>query len=264
MGIYPPYQKPPRWNCDLGTIAYNCARMGLPGLGEGLALAMPMWERAGNKVYDYSGNQNHGVITTPNWQKNGLYFNGSNGIDIPDSSSLDINSNKITMFAICESTDYQNDKIIIEKGGWDTGTYQIVSGGDFWKFNIQTDPAEAHAPAMTYNRKYVIVGLYDSTHLYIYENGVDVTTSDEPTTANIGENSGDLTIGYRLGGSNYFTGWIYAACLWDTALTHSQIVTLSANPYGMFEPIRRVLWKVPAAGGLSIPVAMHHYRQQRL
>ena len=67
-GLWLSDQKPRVHRCDPGTIASNCARMGLPMP----VLAMPMWENAGNIVYDYSGQGNHGTLSA------GVLWSGGN------------------------------------------------------------------------------------------------------------------------------------------------------------------------------------------
>ena len=61
----------------------------------------------------------------------------------------------------------------------------------------------------------------------------------------------------------YFNGATKLAIVWNRQLRSTEIASLSANPWQLFLPQRRRLSATAAAGGLSIPVAVHQYRRQR-
>lgn len=88
-------QLKPRWVAPVGimesVVAFNCRKYGMPRP----ILAMPMWERAGNRVIDLSGHGNHGGLTgTPKWVADGLDLNGSTDyVNIGADSSLDTGNN---------------------------------------------------------------------------------------------------------------------------------------------------------------------------
>jgi hypothetical protein len=65
-----------------------------------------------------------------------------------------------------------------------------------------------------------MVGVYDGTTLYLYRNGVVVGSA--ASTGNITNTTATLQIGRR--DTNYFTGRIPVAKIYNTALTANQVV----------------------------------------
>ena len=63
--------------------------------------------------------------------------------------------------------------------------------------------------------------------------------------------------------TRYMDGTLIHAFFYRVALAAGLALWLATEPYAMLRPIVRRRYFVPAAAGLSIPVAMHHYTMMR-
>ena len=246
-------------------------------LAKGLVGCWMMNEGGGSVIHDSSGNGNDGVVTTasvlPSWWRGELYFKGDSEkgyIALPDLSGyfntegtiiielkndahtypvwepaetgmgcLGINTGSNDHYAYTDGNIYlsclRNDRLnlgnvgISDRTQWHTFTITNKPGANNWKF-------------------------YQNGIEYYNNTGEDTVTF--PTTPCFG-------IGY-IGSSYYYKGNLRYIYIYNIALSQSKIQAIHANPYQMFEPVfSEVLfgYVAPVAGGLSIPIAYHHYRQ---
>ncbi len=102
--------------------------------------------------------------------------------------------------------------------------------------------------------------LFDGRNLRAFKDGLEffavthtgvLTATDDLMRVTIGRNGGDTT------DVNSWQGNISYCMLWNRAFSCHEMREHMADPYAMFRPSRRV-WRMP---GISIPIAMHHYKQ---
>ena len=235
--MFDPYKKP--WPYQQINTAHSLAK--------GLVGCWVMNEGSGDKVFDLSGNGNHGIITGAVWTPNGLDFedSGSTYITIPDSSILDI-TDAITVSAwiILESS--SDLHTIIEKG------YNSGEGNEPYVLRYDHIGAELHFG--TYDGTEVevewtrtgthglnelihVVARFDGSTYKLFTNGIErASTTNSQKISISGE---DLYIGcsYVDGITRKFDGIIDNVSLYNRALTHSEIKQLYINPYTMFESV---------------------------
>ena len=150
--------------------------------------------------------------------------------------------------------------------GWNLLIWNTDAGADSGKvrFNIRGDSGDSiltNAIICTNNWIHY-VAVRRSGVLYSYVDSIQQSATAAATgTVSDAVNSHTIMSYaslYRLGGFlSYYS-------LYDRALTPREVLQHYTNPYQMFEPVfNEVLfgYVAPVAGGLSIPIAYHHYRQ---
>jgi hypothetical protein len=157
-------------------------------------------------------------------------FNGVNSyIEVPNSQSLSISGNQITMEAWIYPTSYPTEGIIFNKEN--TYEWAITSSGTIKWAIRNTNPGWVwidtglKAPLNTWTH-FVIT--YDGTKVVTYKNG-GLQTHTYPANGNIQPNTNALRIGARgAPGSpgSFFNGSIANVQIYATALTPQQIQQL--------------------------------------
>jgi len=227
-------------------------------------------ETGGLKAYDLSGKHNDGtLISGPTWKPGkfgqSLSFNGTSSyVNVPHSSSLNL-PNKVTFAAWVYPTSFTDYDTVVAKdygtGFWfglyiTTGTIQLWIGG----------AANQSDGAVQLNKWSHIAATWDGTTINYYINGVydsSDTNSNAATT-----NTLNMYIGADRKSSAdpfyWFPGLIDGVRIYNRVLLASEIRWLYQDPFaGIDVPIFKDYWPEVAAGGLSIPVAMRHYREMR-
>ena len=227
-----------------------------------------MNEGSGLYLHDLSGSANHGTLTNmtaADWVagENGveLDFDGSNDhIRAASVSGFSITASWTMLSRIYFDSRSANTPFTGFSGSSDEGIGLGVTSDDELKvFSPGETPGEG---SILSDHTYYDVGLvWDGTKFYAYLDGIE-DYNVQPTGSDW-QNWTWLDIGYRdIGGTDqYFDGQVVYCYLYQERLSDAVIKDIAERPYQMFEHEDFPAWLYveAAAGGLSIPVAMHHY-----
>lgn len=206
-------------------------------LAQGLVGCWLFNEGGGNKAYDYSGQEHHGVLTSMNdppiatsgWcagpHGGAVAFDGSNDrVVIPNSPYYDLpaDSSLVVLFKVNTVAPSYQDIIATWQNGWTlylfpndltfwTGTADIMNGGviavDTW---------------------YHVVLTRTGTAWVMYLNGAQKTTGTGSTSTS----TNALQIGNRpSGGSGPLNGTVSHVSIYNRALSAQEVAMLYAFPY---------------------------------
>lgn len=198
-------------------------------------------EGSGTTVYDCSENGNDGTMRgNVTWAAGAdgtgiLVWNSSN-VTIPNSTSLNIAGNQITLEAWVKwdvnLTAYANSSAlfryssIISKGGLNYG-YKLMHNQYVTRFQFGARingswSARAGTSQPLQGVWYHVAGVYNGTHLITYVNGVRQGT---PTarTGNLTTNTNSLIIGCLSATQGQFVGYIDSVLIYDRPLSQSEI-----------------------------------------
>ena len=238
-------------------------------LSQGLVCCWANNEGTGGKVFDLSGNDNHGTITGADWVADGLDF-------------IAANSDEVKKSTIFTSAEYDNGYTIITKikadalpattgilsiqGAVNDGTPNMIIGsnnGNIRAFTYGTWTAAV--PANT-GQFYEIAYSYEGNinkkcNLYIdgiYQNSATGAGSQLPGYGNI------LWLGN--GYNNYYDGTISYIYIYNHALSVDEIAWLYRDPYAMFQypSLVEFFTDTGAPPATYIPALMNYYRQLRV
>jgi hypothetical protein len=191
-------------------------------------------EGSGTTAYDSSSNGNDASFEgSPAWVEDGkfgkaLKFDGSSDyLAAPDSESLDINADQLSIAAWINGEDWPAANHIVRKIA-DTGTgsiYMIRVQPDTMRVYLNTSAGETIVQGTTVlntNEWYHVGLIYDGAEARIYVNGqldVSMNVSGELTQSN-----NELRIG-RGEPAGYFVGMIDDVRLYNHALTESELLS---------------------------------------
>lgn len=206
-------------------------------------------EGSGDKVFDISGNNNTGTLTTmsfpptttsgwnPGRTGHTIKFDGVSDYVTASAYNLDITTDNLTMSAWVNTSRSNVYQLIVAKGNSISRQYSMYLGssGTLYMYVTINGVIDAGVTLSTTaqwatNKWTHIVLTYDHSNIKIFINGVQSYSG--AYSANI--NSGSTPI--RIGNDdNYpFLGYIDDVRIWYRALSSSEIQTLYTNPYGMF------------------------------
>jgi len=186
-------------------------------------------ENAGAVAYDSSGYGNQGTINGATWADGkynpALNFDGNNDyVEVSHSSSLNISGSQITLEAWIKANALPSSgerwQIL---GKADAYALQIADGGGgkarVWLGPL-TNSVQTDASEISIGEWYHLVGVYDSSSVKIYINGV--LKKEVSKTGNQATSSSNLIIGARIPGG-YFNGIIDEARIYNRALSGTEI-----------------------------------------
>jgi len=244
-------QKPLIWTCDPGTVAYNCARLGLPMP----VLALPMWEGSGSKVYDYSGRGNHGSITNATWDRNGLLLN-ADGKHVLIDTANGFSTTYGTVFLIYREVATPDGNGAFFEGSSEGFNFRL---GRHWNDTIINFYVNSVAcsfdslPNVFDNDEHSIAIAFDTVNdsQSLYIDGILHKTRGDTIDA-LDWGADKIRIGSV---STHSVGLQSVFIKWPTVLSAIQIQALNNNPYGLFEPVPRAKFWYVASGGETIELS---------
>lgn len=255
-------------------------------LSQGGICHLLMNEGAGNLAYDVSGHGNHGHLNNlpPNSQYggwhgckygSGLGFNDDYIGYVECGNDLISNMKELSILAVV------NQRVCIQDGGifnaWDDGTNVILlyakQSPHYWRSILKNSNADTSSlgstsltPITLDTWIHLAITFKQNGYHKLYINAVEkgsVSVSDYP----LASSSGNLNV---IGGTNTavsrrFNGYIDHIFLFNRELSAKEIKQSYYNPFCNL--LQVPIWQryTPAVvGGLSIPVAMHSYRELRI
>ena len=248
-----PYKKP--WPYQRVNTAHPLAHK--------LSNAWAMNEKCGFNIYDYGTNKAHGIwdivgAYTPVWLKDGIVLAGTFSIGRRISVGAFSVPGDFTLVTRFKTTILENNIIFCNYTGANCLFFNIDNDGDLQLYT-GTWLLGNNTYTVTDNIYHTVVAVRRGSTGYIYVDG----KLDKSGAIGTGSVSSPGYIGWYQD-PQYFFGTIQYFYRYDRALTINEIAQLHTNPYQMFEPVfNEVLfgYVAPVAGGLSIPIAYHHYRQ---
>jgi hypothetical protein len=186
---------------------------------------------------DSSGNSNDGTINGATWTtgkySGGLSFDGIDDlVSIPNSASLDITGNQITLTAWFNPVDggiSGGSRVISKKNdGGGSDVYALYTTNNRVWFRL--DGTELVSTNTFSNNNWVnIAVVYDGALKRIYINGVQESTTQSKTD-NIDSSTRGVFMGHREAEDRWFNGIIDNVRIYDTALTAQEIINDMNTP----------------------------------
>lgn len=231
-------------NGDLKPCLGSQIQLGHP-LAAGLVVCWLMNENGGNKIYDLSGNGNHGTFgattTSPIWKPgqfgSNISFDGGDYIDCGAGVNLDISVKTISFRLNGTFTNYA--RLLSAPSGF-TNDYQVVLDGTAGRINLTKGTGNNNSKitgigTFTNNKWYHVVitdgGTVASITFYI--NGVLTASAVNASSFDIA--AGNFLIGKRQDSTNYYTGLLDNVQIWNRVLSANEIAKLYLDPFCMFE-----------------------------
>lgn len=255
-------QVKPRWQAPVGVmesvVAYNCRKYGMPVP----VLVMPMWEGAGNRALDLSGQGNHGTIDGAEWVADGLDFVSANTDKVTTPLLIDPRKENTVIFKTVWTTLSQDNLHGCRNDGGDRfyigidGNYTFMGAGNTFHYD-----STGITHGMSVGVPYLISLVVDGSTARYYVDDVEKDSFSYTASAAITNPFyiGDLggTLGFPVNAKVEFM-YVYS-CTLSTA----QIKFLCENPYFMYRLPEELYGYAAATGGVTIPVFLHHYNQLR-
>ena len=236
-------------------------------LARGNVLHCPFWEGAGSQVADVSGNGNHGTLTNgPVWVPEGIAggLNDAGSVVVADKPELDGFSGLSLMIYAknnASSIGGTGNESLAEKSGSGADSYRLLwlNTEDIF-FQVGTSAGNvslSETDWLTDDLWHLWIATYDGSTMRMYKDGLEASSTSAQTGA-VNATGHDLHL-LGDGGNGSWNGIGAIASVWNRALAVSEIAQLSRDPYALLRRRSRRRFVAAAPGGLSIPVAMHHY-----
>ena len=204
---------------------------------------------------DYSKYGNHGTNHGATYKDGSLDFDGSNDYVDLISTIIDPSNTDFTVSAISKIDTLNVDRNIIAYDGGSPEMYYLYYDTPDLKTYDQTSGKITLLASPSVDTWYHIVLVSQSGDITGYVNGEKKVG---PQTFAFHTPSVNLLIG--AGASRYHDGIIDEVRISKAARTSDQIALFYDRPWDLYRPVARVIYSIPAAGGISIPVAMQNMR----
>ena len=235
---------------------------------------MPMWEGAGNRVIDFSGLGNHGTLyQAPNWVANGLDFNGvlgagANYVNLANPGTI-FNGKHVSISAWVKLDTFSNSYPRIVDRVYDRQFIFFVNAAtEVLSWCLDTVGGwvchgGGSAVTVSTNTLFHAAMSYDGSDARTYVDGELKETFGTGISGGLLDYSNITRIGERADGSNHaWDGFIGNVTVYNVGLTTPQIKLLYNYPYFMYQIPEELYGYAAAAAGVTIPVFLHHLKQQ--
>ncbi len=236
-------------------------------LAQGLVGAWLFHEGSGDRVWDYSGNGNHGVLTNmdpatdwvPTPSGYGVELDSGNDcVILPGSGTLS-GLAACSIVAVCTPTISDGSAFVVCKyaTSYEYALYISAATGTLSFFTEAT----GYTPAAMVNVKtgrHVLGCSAGPGRCTLHADGVAYAASSAPASLTTGTRT--LAIG-RQGGTAafHFPGRIEYVAIWGVALADAVHAEIAADPFAMLRPRRRVWMLAPS--GVTYPTWLKHNRR---
>jgi len=232
-----------------------------------LIIAMPFWERSGNKTYNFGSDRLYGAINgSPRWL-NGLHFSGDDSDYVEFSETIEEYIENVKSFSIVTSTVWGSsteDETIFDVAnetgaGWwheaiiifgdeigvarnDTITFHIGVNNEAYRVECEDGIKQADV-------KHHIVATFNANgtdDLYVYINGIA-----DPNSGDLGPENTDTTVGLvpwigkshsGAGAQKPHQGQIDHCYFFTNAITAEQANLFYSRPHALFDPISKPVY----------------------
>lgn len=232
-------------------------------LARGLVACWLLNEADGDKIYDLGGYENLGTLTNmaipsttvSGWNpgKDGpaVKFDGSNdlvGLGAPAALKLP-GPFSVGARVWLDSTHGDDHPKVLD---WDVDThgfqlYCATGGSPGYGFSVGDGSVHAVLSGVTTKDIWLdLVGVYDSTYVRIYVDGVQRGTPTAYTGTVSYAGLSVFQLGNRGGDARHWKGLIEYVYIWNRGLSAQEAQELYLNPYGMFD------WPMPWLGAAVV------------
>ncbi len=213
-------------------------------LARGLAACWPLNEGTGNKVYDLSGNGNHGTFyNNPQWASgklgNCLSFDGD-GSRIHFGNVGSFSRLTVSFWAYLRPQTssrrllWDNYGITVFRTSSNGSMTIYLGNGSSWSAYINTE-------ALSDNTWYHIVVVYDGASIFSYVDGFR-QSSEKPYSETVPLNSFSIS---TSSSTSSFDGLIDHVMIWDRVLSASEIARLYREPFAVFDlPVKAAMFYI--------------------